>query len=542
MRHQTIIMAHARLFHAHSNGVYASSILLIFCSQVGSRGYQINPRAGPTHNSTRSCALRRPTADVLAEDATALVRKWASDRRGWRITSMFLTASNLVEHASAAGSISRFLQPAAPKQQQLQQQQHSSGPQQPAADAAGPSPGKALSGDSYPRSGHQTTGGGGSGGGVRQPSRTTSSSKRAGRGSHKGISNFFSKSKSKGTPHPDVVPLTRSPSPPGPSGAAEGTSGGNDMVNGTPLAAAPCPPNPNPNPNPIGQGPSQQPSQDALPLTLQDWAMPCSLSPGSSAPGRLDAERRQTDSQAAAAVRPAIHRDVASNDVRQAVVDNALVLEAPPSALAPLSADGGVTFPVPGAKMPQATFSVPPALNASRLIVQASASALGTARPATDVDPNLQGPAAHPLPATHAAAAVRSAQDVSFVCVSPTAGSTAPERPHETSAAACDTRPGDEVATSPAAAIQAAGASAAPLSPPSSSRHGASGPAAEAWKGIDFHNIDAAVLHELPVEIQWELRRAAPPEAALKPKQRLKRQKREAAHSDISTFFKGAGA
>ena len=46
---------------------------------------------------------------ALAEDATALVRKWAADKPGWSITSLFITASNFADAPTGASNITRFL-------------------------------------------------------------------------------------------------------------------------------------------------------------------------------------------------------------------------------------------------------------------------------------------------------------------------------------------------------------------------------------------------------------------------------------------------
>eukprot|EP00891_Asterochloris_glomerata_P001049 jgi/Astpho2/1049/gw1.00017.35.1_t len=45
---------------------------------------------------SRSCALRRPEAGVIADDATQLVKRWAADQARWQITAMFIAAANFV--------------------------------------------------------------------------------------------------------------------------------------------------------------------------------------------------------------------------------------------------------------------------------------------------------------------------------------------------------------------------------------------------------------------------------------------------------------
>ncbi|GAB4815654.1 hypothetical protein N2152v2_002700 [Parachlorella kessleri] len=58
---------------------------------------------------SRSCQLRRPQAAPMAEDATALIRRWAKEHGlGWSIGSLFLAASNFQPTAGPGVSITKF--------------------------------------------------------------------------------------------------------------------------------------------------------------------------------------------------------------------------------------------------------------------------------------------------------------------------------------------------------------------------------------------------------------------------------------------------
>ncbi|KAL4860199.1 DNA polymerase eta [Chlorella vulgaris] len=66
------------------------------------------------HSISRSCPLRRLTADAIADDATALVRRWAGEQAaGWKLGVLELTASSFVAVQSAASAITRFFKPTA---------------------------------------------------------------------------------------------------------------------------------------------------------------------------------------------------------------------------------------------------------------------------------------------------------------------------------------------------------------------------------------------------------------------------------------------
>lgn len=61
---------------------------------------------------SRSCHLRRATAASMAEDAAAMVRRWAGEQKpGWQITDLFLGTSNFVPVQSTA--ITQFFKPKA---------------------------------------------------------------------------------------------------------------------------------------------------------------------------------------------------------------------------------------------------------------------------------------------------------------------------------------------------------------------------------------------------------------------------------------------
>ncbi|KFM23101.1 DNA polymerase eta [Auxenochlorella protothecoides] len=58
---------------------------------------------------SRSCALRRPEAAAMADDAAALVRRWASVQPpGWNIGAMSLEASKFVMAQGESAAITRF--------------------------------------------------------------------------------------------------------------------------------------------------------------------------------------------------------------------------------------------------------------------------------------------------------------------------------------------------------------------------------------------------------------------------------------------------
>ncbi|EFJ51109.1 hypothetical protein VOLCADRAFT_116690, partial [Volvox carteri f. nagariensis] len=80
---------------------------------------------GSTHS--RSCRLARTSTECIAEVATGLVRKWAAERSGWRITGLSITTSRFDSAPSGPSTLARFLQQQqqrqAPQQQQQQQQQ-----------------------------------------------------------------------------------------------------------------------------------------------------------------------------------------------------------------------------------------------------------------------------------------------------------------------------------------------------------------------------------------------------------------------------------
>ena len=57
--------------------------------------------------------MRKLSADAIAEDATALVKRWTAEQAaGWSISAMFITAGNFVPVLSPASAITRFFKPA----------------------------------------------------------------------------------------------------------------------------------------------------------------------------------------------------------------------------------------------------------------------------------------------------------------------------------------------------------------------------------------------------------------------------------------------
>ncbi|CAL8468278.1 g7818 [Coccomyxa elongata] len=60
---------------------------------------------------SRSCPLRRPESALMAADALKLIKRWAAERPGWAITSLYMTASNFSSAPTGASTITRFLKP-----------------------------------------------------------------------------------------------------------------------------------------------------------------------------------------------------------------------------------------------------------------------------------------------------------------------------------------------------------------------------------------------------------------------------------------------
>ncbi|BDA43773.1 DNA polymerase eta [Coccomyxa sp. Obi] len=60
---------------------------------------------------SRSCQLRRPESAPMAADALKLIKRWAAERPGWAITSLYMTASNFSSAPTGASTITRFLKP-----------------------------------------------------------------------------------------------------------------------------------------------------------------------------------------------------------------------------------------------------------------------------------------------------------------------------------------------------------------------------------------------------------------------------------------------
>jgi hypothetical protein len=57
---------------------------------------------------TRSCPLRKPKAEAIAEDALGLVRRWAGEQqRGWGIYSLGLSTSNFVAAPTGSSTLRR---------------------------------------------------------------------------------------------------------------------------------------------------------------------------------------------------------------------------------------------------------------------------------------------------------------------------------------------------------------------------------------------------------------------------------------------------
>lgn len=74
---------------------------------IGSRGS--NGRGLSAGGVSRSCSLGKATSEAMASDALGLIRRWAVEQPGggWRITDLFLCASNFVSTQST--SITQFL-------------------------------------------------------------------------------------------------------------------------------------------------------------------------------------------------------------------------------------------------------------------------------------------------------------------------------------------------------------------------------------------------------------------------------------------------
>ncbi|KAL4434375.1 hypothetical protein ABPG75_000816 [Micractinium tetrahymenae] len=81
-----------------------------------------------SHYTSRSCPLRKVTAEAMADDATALIKRWTTEQgAGWSLASLGLAAGNFVPVQSPASAITRFFKPApgppAGEQEQQEQEQ-----------------------------------------------------------------------------------------------------------------------------------------------------------------------------------------------------------------------------------------------------------------------------------------------------------------------------------------------------------------------------------------------------------------------------------
>jgi DNA polymerase eta len=56
---------------------------------------------------TRSCPLRKPKAEAIADDALSLVRRWAGEQRGWAIYSLGLSTSNFAAAPTGSSTLHR---------------------------------------------------------------------------------------------------------------------------------------------------------------------------------------------------------------------------------------------------------------------------------------------------------------------------------------------------------------------------------------------------------------------------------------------------
>ena len=88
-----------------------ASLLLIKCDENTGNTCLLPP--ADYHATSRSCPMRKLSAAAIAEDATALVKRWAAEQAaGWSISALFITAGNFVAVPSAAAAITRFFKPA----------------------------------------------------------------------------------------------------------------------------------------------------------------------------------------------------------------------------------------------------------------------------------------------------------------------------------------------------------------------------------------------------------------------------------------------
>ncbi|KXZ52743.1 hypothetical protein GPECTOR_8g135 [Gonium pectorale] len=106
---------------------------------AGGVGAAAGAGGGEGGSHSRSGRLPRVSAEAIAEEATALFRKWAAERPGWRVTSLAITASRFGAAPTGASTITRFLQqrpqpPASAAAPQRGEQQPQ--PQPPAASVA----------------------------------------------------------------------------------------------------------------------------------------------------------------------------------------------------------------------------------------------------------------------------------------------------------------------------------------------------------------------------------------------------------------------
>ncbi|KAK9862849.1 hypothetical protein WJX84_002605 [Apatococcus fuscideae] len=100
---------------------------------------------GNGSSASRSCQLRSPQAAPIADDALALVKKWAADYPGWHLTTLFLAASNFVAAPTGGSTLARFLKPRSAVSQADADEDASAGKVEAADAPAVPPPGQETS-------------------------------------------------------------------------------------------------------------------------------------------------------------------------------------------------------------------------------------------------------------------------------------------------------------------------------------------------------------------------------------------------------------
>lgn len=451
----------------------------------------MHPQAG-SQGSTRSCQLRRATADSLADDALSLLRKWAAERPGWRITSMFLTASNFTEAAGAAGGIARFLQARAPAPAVAAQ---AGG----AAAAAGASAGTATGPSTTPAatpapSGAESDGAAAAGAAGASPLSCHTSERRSGAAA------------ASGTPSGPAGRRGRVPDAKGPKGAAAG---------------------------------------GAIPSFFRPSGAPASGAARDISGGSRSVSEPSSEAPAASAVASPLGQAAASPSSRKRPPDAFSMPEAPASAI--IAASGACEVWQESAAIEVddsndgtgALHDNAPAVHP--LALSAKPEGASAAVPA------LSHVSQHPVAAAQPPGQLATASGAGS-CNGNGSGagcSQATQEPlsltlHDWVAEAGSLPPQQPAAAGIATSHAAAGPSALMAGVASTVNGGA-----VAWQDFDFAQLDESVLSELPPEIQFELRRAAPVERSRVTLQQQPASKRRRGGSDgdsgqpgIAKFFK----